>query len=145
VLRERPDVVSSRATYDRVAIRCLRSGVVSRVAWKRSRSASGPGDRNGRTGIRFGCRFLGGSSGGLGDEAEGVAWGVDAAAFLGEVKVPVGVEVAVADERAEFRDGFGCVESPARACDVRAVFDEVSAGAFDDAGRDRPAVARAVG
>jgi hypothetical protein len=47
-----------------------------------------------------------------GDDAEGVAWGVDAAAFLGEVKVPVGVEVAVADERAEFRDGFGCVEFP---------------------------------
>jgi hypothetical protein len=32
------------------------------------------------------------------------------------------------------------VESPARACDVDAVFDEVSAGAFADAGRDRPAV-----
>jgi hypothetical protein len=35
---------------------------------------------------------------------------------------------------AEFQDGFGCVESPARACDVHAVFYDVSAGAFDDAG-----------
>ena len=37
---------------------------------------------------------------GLGDDAEGVAWRVDAVVFLGEVKVPVGVEVAVADQGA---------------------------------------------
>jgi hypothetical protein len=37
---------------------------------------------------------------GLRDDAEGVAWRVDAVVFLGEVKVPVGVEVAVADQGA---------------------------------------------
>jgi hypothetical protein len=37
---------------------------------------------------------------GLRDDTEGVAWRVDAVVVLGEVKVPVGVEVAVADQGA---------------------------------------------
>jgi hypothetical protein len=36
----------------------------------------------------------------VGDDTEGVAWRVDAVVFLGEVEVPVGVEVAVADQGA---------------------------------------------
>jgi hypothetical protein len=36
---------------------------------------------------------------------------------------PVGVEVAVGDEGAEFEDGFGTVEPPAGAGDVEAVAD----------------------
>src|SRR5258706_15896683 len=51
---------------------------------------------------------------------------------------PVGVEVAVTGQGAEFEDGFGAVEAPAGAGDVHAVFDEVAAGAFDDAGGDGP-------
>ncbi len=43
----------------------------------------------------------------LGDDAEGVPGRVDAAAFLGQVKVPVRGEVVVADEGAELEDGFG--------------------------------------
>src|SRR5450755_3188074 len=50
---------------------------------------------------RIGCRSsVGTSLCGLGDDTEGVAWRVDAVVFLGEVKVPVGVEVAVADQGA---------------------------------------------
>src|SRR5260370_35609784 len=50
------------------------------------------------------------------------------------------MEVAVCVDGSEFEDGFGALESPAGAGDVHPVFDEVSAGAFDDTGRDRPAV-----
>jgi hypothetical protein len=70
---------------------------------------------------------------------------VDALVFLGEVPGPVGVEVAVADQGAEFEDGFGAVEVPAGAGDVHAVGDEVAAGAFDDSGRDGPALLQGVG
>ena len=60
--------------------------------------------------------------------------------FLVEVVVPVVVEVAVDADCSELEDGFGSVESPAGAGDVHAVFDEVAAGALDDAGGDGPAV-----
>lgn len=59
--------------------------------------------------------------------------------FLGEVVVPVGVEVAVAADGAKFEDGLGSGQSPAGAGDVEAVLYQVPAGAFDDAGSDRPA------
>lgn len=59
--------------------------------------------------------------------------------FLCEVVVPVVVEVAVADERAQFEDCFRAGQSPACARDVHSVLDEMSAGALDDAGGDRPA------
>ena len=42
----------------------------------------------------------------LGDDAEGVGR-VDSAAFLGQVEVPVLIEVVVTDEGAELEDGFG--------------------------------------
>jgi hypothetical protein len=64
---------------------------------------------------------------------------VNALVFLGEVVGPVLVEVSVGDDRAEFEDCFGAGQAPAGAGDVHAVFDEVAAGALDDAGRDRPA------
>ena len=63
---------------------------------------------------------------------------VDALLFLGQVPGPVPVEVAVADEGAEFEDGFGAVETPAGAGDVHAVLDEMAAGALDHPGGDRP-------
>ena len=59
--------------------------------------------------------------------------------FALEVPGVVGFEVAVADEGAEFEDGFGAGQGPAGSGDVEAVFDQVAAGAFDDAGGDRPA------
>src|SRR6266508_3647890 len=64
---------------------------------------------------------------------------MDALVFLGEVVGPVVVRVVVAGQGAEFEDRFGAGRAPAGAGDVHAVLDEVAAGAFDDAGRDRPA------
>src|ERR1700686_3996612 len=58
--------------------------------------------------------------------------------FAVEVVGPVGVEVAVGVQGAEFEDGFGGVGAPAGAGDVHAVFDQVAAGAFNDAGGDGP-------
>ena len=69
---------------------------------------------------------------------------VVAVVFLGEVVGPVGVEVVVAGQGAEFEDGFGALQAPAGAGDVHAVFDEVAAGAFDDAGGDGPALGEGV-
>jgi len=69
-------------------------------------------------------------SGGLRDRAGGVAFQVDAAVFLGQVVAPIFVEVAVADNGAELEDGFGAGKAPAGASDVKAVFDEMSAGAL---------------
>jgi hypothetical protein len=59
--------------------------------------------------------------------------------LAGRVEDPVVLEVSVRDQRTELEDGFGSVESPAGAGDVEAVGDQVSAGAFDGAGGDRPA------
>src|SRR5258706_8504246 len=64
---------------------------------------------------------------------------MDALSFLLDVIGPVGVEVTVGGDGAEFEDGLGAVESPTGAGDVHAVGDEVAAGAFDHAGGDRPA------
>ena len=69
-----------------------------------------------------------------------VAVFVDALVFLGEVESPVGVEVAVGDQGPKFQHGFGAFQGPAGTGDVETVFDQVAAGAFDDAGGDRPAV-----
>jgi hypothetical protein len=44
------------------------------------------------------------------------------AVFVFEVASPVGIEVAVGFEGAEFRDGLGAGESPAGSGDVNAVF-----------------------
>ncbi len=63
---------------------------------------------------------------------------MDSVVFALEVVLPVDVEVAVAVQGAELEDGFCAGESPAGAGDVQAVLDEVAAGAFDDAGGDRP-------
>lgn len=54
------------------------------------------------------------------------------------VVAPVGVEVAVVDQCAEFQHCFGAGESPAGAGDVEAVTDQMPAGAFDGAGGGRP-------
>jgi len=67
-----------------------------------------------------------------------VACCVDSLVFLGKVPDPVLVEVAVADHGAEFENGLGAVEAPAGAGDVEAVLDQMSAGALDDPGGDRP-------
>lgn len=70
--------------------------------------------------------------------------GVGALMLAGVVVGEVGVEVCVGVDGTEFEDGFGTVEAPAGAGDVEAVTDEVPAGAFDRAGRDRPARSSAV-
>src|ERR1700734_384646 len=75
-----------------------------------------------------------------GSGCEGVVGRVVALVFAVAVVGPVVVEVAVGVEGAEFEDGFGGAEAPAGAGDVHAVFDQVAAGAFDDAGGDGPAV-----
>src|ERR1700674_5827745 len=65
---------------------------------------------------------------------------VVALVFLGDVPVPVGVEVAAGVDGAQPEHGLGSVQAPAGAGDAHPVLDEVAAGAFDDAGGDRPAV-----
>src|ERR1700730_13706341 len=75
-----------------------------------------------------------------GSGCQGVAVWVVAFSFALLVVGPVGVEVAVGLQGAEFEDGFGGLDAPAGAGDVHAVFDQVAAGAFDDAGGDGPAV-----
>src|SRR5215831_13833394 len=63
---------------------------------------------------------------------------VVALVFAVEVVGPVLVEVAVGVQGAEFEDGFGGLDAPAGAGDAHPVFDQVAAGAFDDAGGDGP-------
>ena len=60
---------------------------------------------------------------------------VDSPVFLPQMVVPVGGEVAVADEGAELEDGFGASQAPSRACDVEAVGDYMAACSFNDVGR----------
>ena len=60
--------------------------------------------------------------------------------FAGEVVGPVVGRVAVGADGAEFEDGFGALGAPPGSGDAHAVFDQVAAGAFDDAGGDGPAV-----
>ncbi len=86
----------------------------------------------------YGCGSPRGTLCFAGDDAVDIPLVVVAVAFVGEVVDPVGVEIAVVDEGAELEDRFGALESPAVAGDVHTVFDDVSAGALDDAGRDRP-------
>src|SRR6266568_4523121 len=64
---------------------------------------------------------------------------VGAPVFLVQVPVPVAGPVAVGADGAELEDGFGALGAPPRSGDVHAVFDQVAAGAFDDAGGDGPA------
>jgi hypothetical protein len=70
-----------------------------------------------------------------------VAGLVDTSVLLGAVEAPVGVEVAVAPQRAQLEDGLGALEAPAGAGDVEPVADQVPAGPLDHAGGDRPAAA----
>jgi len=53
---------------------------------------------------------------------------VDALVFLGEMELPVAVEVAVGDQGAEFEDGLGALQAPAGAGDVEPVADQVAGG-----------------
>jgi tetratricopeptide repeat protein len=48
----------------------------------------------------------------------GIAGTVDAIVLVREVVAPVLFEVAVADDSAYLKDGFGAVQTPAGACDV---------------------------
>lgn len=66
--------------------------------------------------------------------------GVETLVLAGGVEAPVGVEVAVGDGGAKSQDGFGSGQAPAGAGDVEAVGDQMTAGALDSAGGDRPAV-----
>ena len=73
-----------------------------------------------------------------------VAGLVVALVFAVEVVGPVFVEVAVGVQGAEFEDGFGGLHAPAGAGAVHAVFYQVAAGAFGDAGGMGHPLARAV-
>ena len=70
---------------------------------------------------------------------------VHASVLLGEVEGPVGCEVVILAQGAEFEDGFGTFQPPAGAGDVHAVLDEVAAGALDDAGGAFPPSLRRLG
>jgi hypothetical protein len=59
-----------------------------------------------------------------------VGGGVEEFVLAGEVKRPVGVEVAVVVQGPEFEDGLGALEAPATAGDVESVAHDVAAGAF---------------
>src|SRR6185369_641489 len=72
-------------------------------------------------------------------EAGLVAAEMVAVVFLGDMPVPVGVQVAVGADGAEPQDGLGAGQAPAGAGDAHPVLHEVAAGSFDDAGGDRPA------
>src|SRR5690349_19140791 len=87
----------------------------------------------------MGAAFLKGVSGG---ESGGVVIVVLVVALVlaGDVPVPVVAEVAVGGDGAQPEDGLGSLQAPAGAGDAHPVLDEVAAGAFDDAGGDRPAV-----
>src|SRR6266702_4508888 len=93
----------------------------------------------------FGVRALGGElEGGSGWVCLVVAE-VVALVFLGDVVVPVGVGVAAGVDGAQPQDGLGSGQAPAGSGDAHAVLDEVAAGAFDDAGGDRPPVRQGLG
>src|SRR2546423_1917054 len=94
---------------------------------------------------RKGVALLRDGGSGFWDGVVGVASFVDALVFLIDVVGPVGVEVAVRGQGTEFEDGLGAVQAPAGAGDVEAVFDQVAAGALDDAGGDRPALGESGG
>src|SRR5947199_5391284 len=51
--------------------------------------------------------------------------------FLAKVVFPVGVEVTVADQGAEFEDGFRTVQAPTGAGNVEPILDQMPAGALD--------------
>lgn len=59
--------------------------------------------------------------------------------FGGEMMLPVGFEIAIGGDGAEFQDGFGSVEAPAGTADIEAVGDEMAGCSLDDPGRDGPA------
>src|SRR5690349_12219778 len=79
------------------------------------------------------------SEGLCGELPAGAVAAVGEAVLVLALPGPVLVPVVVGEDDAEVEDGFGAVGAPAGAGDVHAVFDQVAAGAFDDAGGDRPA------
>src|SRR3984885_4936006 len=70
---------------------------------------------------------------------------VVALVFLLDVVVPVGVVVVVGVGDSQPQDGLGSWGVPAGAGDGHPVFDQVAAGAFDDAGGDGPSVGQGPG
>jgi hypothetical protein len=65
--------------------------------------------------------------------------------FAGDVPVPVGGQVVVGADGAQPEHGLGAGQAPAGAGDAHPVLHEVTAGAFDDAGGDGPAVGEGAG
>src|SRR5712691_4939369 len=53
------------------------------------------------------------------------------------VEVPVRVEIAIDVKSSEFEDRFAALQSPPGAGDFHAIFDQVTASAFDHPGGDR--------
>src|SRR5947209_8762562 len=83
-----------------------------------------------------------GCSGGECEDRGGVLVFAEVVALVlgADVVVPVGFVVAAGGDGAHPQDGLGSGQAPAGAGDAHAVADEVAAGAFDDAGGDRPSV-----
>src|SRR6185503_11451611 len=98
-----------------------------------------PADRAATGPMPHGCGSFGVTVSGGECEAVLVTAEVVAVVFAGDVPGPVGVVVAVGGDGAEPEHGLGAGQAPAGAGDAHPVGDEVAAGAFDDAGGDRPA------
>ena len=63
------------------------------------------------------------------------------AMLLGDVKIPIGVEVITHSKRAQLQYRFGTFDTPSSARDVHSVSNNAAAGTFDHAGGDGQAIA----
>jgi len=61
------------------------------------------------------------------------------------VECPVRIEIAMDVQGAEFEDGFATYQPPPRTGDLHAIFDQVTASAFDHAGGDGIALGKVAG
>src|SRR5438270_9625838 len=66
-----------------------------------------------------------------------MARGIEAAAFLLEVEVPVVVQVAAEEEGTQLDHGLGPGQAPAHSRSFHSIFDQVLAGSFHTAAGDR--------
>jgi hypothetical protein len=74
------------------------------------------------------CGFL--------ERADLKAWGVIPLEFLGLVKVPIGLPITAGVKRPELQYRLGTSQAPACPRDSHPIFDQVTAGPFDDTGGD---------
>jgi transposase len=113
-------------------------GINSRIQAIRVAGRGYRNRRNFKTAIWFGCGSSGVTSRCTWDDPVHVARLVYPPSFLGEVELPVLLEVAVRSQGAELEHRLGALQAPAGARQIHPVAYEVPAGALDDASGDRP-------